>query len=325
MRCHTLAISLGVFLGTLSLAPIHAQVPQNTDYEKELQYARSLLADTTATDIPHHVHYDLKLYDLDGHETTATYDVYRDPLLYDRYEIKAPNYEFTMIRSLRGPSKLVDWLHTTGDKPLRITDFEQAFDMPISAIKRFAQEGQIGKMEPQELEGAPLICANDNDGTAICFNPLVHIFAYAQMFNRTIMYDQWLPIGTHVVPGVIRIYQDKKLLVEATGTVEAVKTFPPHFMQVPDTPSQTDPANMHKILHYEPLDISQMRYGNIAVRISVDEKGKVTKAEVADSDDKHLDGVARKFARKLLMQPEIKDGSPVPYDTVIYLEYYPQP
>ena len=285
----------------------------------------SLMAGTTATDIPHHVHYDLKLYDLKGHESTATYDIYRDPLLYDRFKIKMQNYRLTLIRSLHGNQDSQDWLHTTGDKPLRITDFEQAYDMPVSAIKRFAQEGQIEKMEMQELQGIPLLCANDNDGTAICFDPLIHLFSYAQMFNRTIMYDQWLPIGNHVVPGSIRIYQDKKLLVQATGTVEAIKKFPPHLMEIPDTPSQPDPLKTHKILHYKPVDISQLRYGNIAIHISVDEKGKVTKAEVADSDDKHLDGLARKFARHLVMQPEMQNGTPVPFETIIYMEYYPQP
>ena len=111
--------------------------------------------------------------------------------------------------------------------PFKMVDFEQVLDFPEAAVSRFSKELQsVRQMHPQELQGAPLLCANDNAGTAICFNPMIRLFSYAQMFNRTIMYDQWLPIGTHTVPGNIRIYEDKKLLVEATGTVEAVKEFP---------------------------------------------------------------------------------------------------
>ncbi|WP_158751689.1 energy transducer TonB [Acidobacterium sp. S8] len=320
MRCSIFSISL--IFGALALSPLRAQVMQSMNYDEELRHANSLVAGTTAEDISHHVHYDLKLYDQEGHESTATYDIYRDPLLYQRVEIKAADYNLTQVDYLHDHKS---WLQTSGFKPLKITDFEQAVDVPQAAIKRFANEGMSDIMQPEELEGAPLLCANDNDGTAICFNPFIHLFAYAQMFNRTIMYDQWLPIGTHSVPGNIRIFEDKKLLVEATGTVEAVDKFPPHFMQIPETPSQPDPAKAHKIVSYKPMDISQMRYGNIQIHIFVDEQGKVTKAEIVDSDDKHLEGIARKFARSLVMQPQMQNGAPVPYDTMIYLEYYPQP
>lgn len=300
-----------------------AQVMQNTNYEQELQHAKSLIAGETATNIPHHVHYDLKLYDRDGRQSAATYDIYRDPGLYERVEIKAGDYQLTRINNVRDKN---DWLHFTGDKPLRIFDFEQAFDLPHTAIDRFSQEAdQVQKMEPQQLQGAPLLCANDNDGTAICFNPLIHLFAYAQMFNCTIMYDQWLPIGIHSVPGSIRIYEDKKLLVEATGTVEAIKTFPPHLMEIPEMPSQTDPEKAHKVIRYKPSDTSQPRYGNIKIRVSVDEKGQVTKADVVDSGDKHLDRAGRKFARSVVFEPQVENGQPVPFDTTIYAEYYPFP
>lgn len=302
---------------------LRAQVMQNTNYEQELQHAKSLVAGETSTDVPHHIHYDLKLYNRDGHQSTATYDIYRDPVLYRRVEIRAGDFQLTQVENIR--DKKV-WLHVTGDKPLKIFDFEQTIDLPRAAIDRFSQEpDQVEKMEPQQLQGAPLLCANDNDGTAICFNPLIHLFTYAQMFNCTIMYDQWLPIGIHSVPGSIRIYEDKKLLVEATGTVEAIKTFPPHLMEIPETPSQTDPGKAHKVVRYKPSDTSQPRYGNIETRVSVNEKGQVTKADVVDSDDKHLDGVVRKFARSVVFEPQLENGQPVPFDTTIYTEYYPFP
>lgn len=305
----------------LALIPASAQVMQNTNYELELAHARSLIAGTTANDIPHHIHYDLKLYDRDGHESTATYDLYRDPTLYNRVEIKSGDYQLTRISNLRDHK---DWLHYTGDMPLKILDFDQVVDLPQAAINRFGKEPQaIKAMEPQQLQGSPLLCANDDAGTAICFNPLIRLFAYAQMFNRTVMYDQWLPIGTHTVAGTIRIYEDKKLLVEATGTVEAVKKFPDHLMEIPDTPSQPSPDSRYKIAKSKPMDLSEPRYGNVQVAASVDEKGRVAKASIVDSDDKHLEGVARKYVRDLVFEPKLQDGQPAPFDTVIYIEHYP--
>jgi Gram-negative bacterial TonB protein C-terminal len=299
----------------------HAQVMQNTNYEQELRHAKALLAGATSTDIPHHIHYDLKLYDRDGHQTTATYDIYRDPVLYQRIEIKAGDYQLTRISNLRDH---VEWQQYTGNEPLRIFDFEKVMRLPQSAIDRFAKEPQIVQsMNPEQFQGAPLLCANDNAGTAICFNPMIRLFSYAQMFNNTIMYDQWLPIGTHTVPGTIRIYQDKKLLLEATGTVEVVKKFPDHLMEIPDTPSQPLPEAQYKIVKSKPMDLSDPRYGNVQVAVSIDERGKVIKESIVDSDDKHLDGVARKFARDLVFEPRIKDGQPVPFETVLYVEYYP--
>lgn len=294
---------------------------QNTNYERELHHAQSLLAGATATDIPHHVHYDLKLYDHDGHESTGTYDIYRDPTLYQRTDVKVGDFQLTRISSL---GEHAEWVHYTGQMPLKIMDFERVMDIPESAVNRFSKEIQaVRQMQPQQLRRAPLLCANDNAGTAICFNPMIHLFSYAQMFNRTIMYDQWLPIGLHTVPGTIRIYEDKKLLLEATGTVEAVKTFPDHLLEIPDTPSQPSPDSDYKIVKSKPMDLSEPRYGNIQIAVSIDEKGRTTKESIIDTDDKHLDGVARKYTRDLVFEPRLKDGQPVPFDTVIYLEYYP--
>jgi len=313
--------ALVLIVASLAVVRAHAQIMQNTNYEQELRHAQSLLAGATATDISHHAHYDLKLYDRDGHESTGTYDIYRDPTHFQRTDIKVGEFQFTRISSL---TDHVEWVHYTGQMPLKIVDFERVMDIPEAAVNRFSKELEtVRQMQPQQLQGAPLLCANDNAGTAICFNPMIRLFSYAQMFNRTIMYDQWLPIGLHTVPGTIRIYEDKKLLLEATGTVEAVKTFPDHLLEIPDTPSQPSPDSDYKIVKSKPMDLSESRYGNIQVAVSIDEKGRTTKESIIDSDDKHLDGVARKYARDLVFEPRLKDGQPVPFDTVIYLEYYP--
>src|ERR1700753_4315225 len=93
----------------------HGQVMQNTNYEQELRHAMSLIAGMTSTDIPHHIHYDLKLYDRDGRESTATYDIYRDPIMYQRIEMKAGSFELTHISNVRDKK---EWLQYTGEEPV---------------------------------------------------------------------------------------------------------------------------------------------------------------------------------------------------------------
>src|SRR5215471_10848567 len=152
-----------LIFSALSFLHARGQVMQNTNYEQELKHAQSLLAGATSTDIAHHIHYDLKLYDRDGHESTATYDIYRDPIMYQRIEVKSGNYELTRISNLRDH---VDWQHYTGDMPLKIADFEHILIIPQAAVDRFAQEPQnIKPMTRQELEDAPLLCASDEQGT----------------------------------------------------------------------------------------------------------------------------------------------------------------
>ena len=105
------------------------------------------------TDIPHHLHYDLKLYDRDGHESTATYDIYRDPTRFKRIEIKAGDYQFTRISSC-----MTMWTGGTytGDVPLKLVDFERVLDYPEAAANRFSKEPQsVKQMQPQQLQGAP--------------------------------------------------------------------------------------------------------------------------------------------------------------------------
>jgi hypothetical protein len=300
---------------------IGAQVMLNMNYERELRHAESLIAGSSVLDVAHHIHYDLKLYDRNGHESTATYDIYRAPLLCTRVEIKSGNYTFTHISSEREKK---EWLRYSGERPLKVFDFQRAFDRPYSAIERLAQElHNIGQLQTDQLDGAPLLCANDHAGTAICFNPLLHLFAYAQMFNQTIMYDRWLPIGSHTVPGSIRIYEDKKLLVEATGTVEVVKKFPPGWMQLPAEPSMPDPDIAHPVVRRKPIDMTEAVYGNAEIAVSVDEKGHVKKADIVDSDEKKIEGLARKSAHGMVFVPQKENGQPTPFDTILYLEYYP--
>lgn len=301
-----------------------SQVMEDMSYRNQLRRAESLLAGTSAADVPHHIHYDLKLYDRDGRETAATYDIYRDPVLYERVDIKTPAYQLTHITNVRDH---VNWFkYTGGDMPLKISDFQMAFDRPYVAIERLKEQGVEGhRLYPQQYQGAPLLCVGDDAGTSICFNPMIHMFAFAQMFNQTIMYDQWLPIGAHTVPGSIRVYQDKKLLLDAEGTVEAVKKFPADLLRIPGTPSQPDPSAGHKVTQYKPVNMSRMIFGGVQVGVSVDQQGKVTKLEIVDSDDKRLEGYARKTARGAIFEPQMENGKAVPFDTSLYLRYYPSP
>lgn len=297
------------------------QVMENHNLVKEAARASSLMAGARAADVPHHVHYDLKLYDRNGRMTTGSYDIYRDPGVYSRVDIAAGSYRYSMID---GYYNHRIWYQQSEQKPLKLLDFQEIFIEPLPALDRLLKTRPLPRLHPRQFHGEPLLCASDNAGTTLCFDPLVHVFAWSQTFNQTVMYADWRPIGTHTVPCDIRIYEDKHLLVEATGSVQPVKKFARGlFVMPPESAAAAEPEE-HKILRYGNANAGSI-YGNVMLQLTANAKGRVKKAVVIDSDDKHLEGQAKHFARKTIYEPYIVNGQPQPFETTIVYHEFPPP
>jgi hypothetical protein len=160
----------------------------------------------------------------------------------------------------------------------------------------------------------------------ICFDPLAHVLAFAQMLNQTITWEDWQPLGTHSIPKRFRIYDAGRVMVEAAGHADIVKTFPPGlFVIPPDEPDMGEPEDAgsppHKVIGSKPVQIGSLLYGNLLARVQVDPKGKVKKVDLVDADDDDLISVAEQFLRHLTFAPELKDGVPIFFDQYIYLRY----
>jgi hypothetical protein len=115
------------------MPPVRAQVLANRPFDQAISRARALEAGATATDLPHHVHYDLKLYNHKGKLTTGTWDIWRDPQHYIRADIVAGDFRYTHIEDL---TLKKNWRHFNSVMPLKVYDLRQK--LPRSQLPRRA-------------------------------------------------------------------------------------------------------------------------------------------------------------------------------------------
>ena len=299
-----------------------AQVIANTPFSVALQRARAIEAGATATDVPHHVHYDLKLYNHKGKRTNGTWDIWRDPMHYTRTDIVAGGFHYTHIDDL--PRK-IQWRHFDSLMPLKVYDLRQNYAEPTFVAENFTRHELGLSVHFEQVEGSPFECTSKILDMRVCFDPLAHVLAFAQMFNQTVTWEDWQPVGTHSIPKQFRIYDAGRVMVEATGEAQVVKAFPPGlFVIPPNEPDMGEPeddgATPHKVLSNKPVSL-ELLYGNILVHLEVSGEGSVEKATLVDADDDDIVHASMEFAKHLVFAPQIKNGVPVPFDQYIYLRY----
>ncbi|MFZ0689196.1 MAG: hypothetical protein WAM68_05145 [Acidobacteriaceae bacterium] len=318
-------ITLSALFLFLMLPAGWAQVIATHPFDTEISRAVALEAGATATDVPHHVHYDLKLYNHKGKLTTGTWDIWRDPQHYIRTDIVAGDYHYTHIEDLNHKKQ---WRHFNTVMPLKVYDLRQAYREPDFLVEQFSKATPKRYVRFQQVDGAPFDCTNTlmemhTMDLRICFDPLAHVLAFAQMLNQTVTWEDWQPLGTHSVPKRFRIYDAGRVMVEAAGTAEQVKTFPPGLFAIPaDQPDmgapEDDGAAPHKWLGAKPVHL-EMLYGNVLVQVHVGVDGKVKKTTLIDADDDDIIPEAKQFTHHLTFEPQITNGMPTPFDQYIYL------
>lgn len=303
---------------------LNAQVLAKHPFATELARALALEAGATATDVPHHVHYELKLYDHHHKLTTGTWDIWRDPQHYVRTDIAAGDFHYTHIEDL---AQRTEWRHFNHVLPLKLFDLKQNYAQPDVPVAFFSNR----RLNPdpmvtfEQIEGSPFECTPEVLEIRVCFDPLAHVLAFAQIMNQTITWEDWQPLGTHSVPRRFRIYDGNRLIVEASGTAEEVKTFPPHQFVIPDgEPDMGSPEDdgivPHHVVDLKPMNMDLM-YGNVLMQLFVGPDGKVKKAEVIDADNGDLIGDAKHFSRNLKFAPQMEKGVAVPFQQYLYVQH----
>jgi hypothetical protein len=311
----------------LIMAPaLLAQVLANHPFATELARALALEAGATATDVPHHVHYDLKLYNRHHKLTTGTWDVWRDPLHYVRTDIVAGDFHYTHIEDL---ARHREWRHFDHVLPLKLLDLKQNYAQPGQDVSFFTNHilNPNPEVTFQQIEGSPFECTAELLEMRVCFDPLAHVLAFAQIMNQTVTWEDWQPLGTHSVPRRFRIYDGSRLIVEASGKAEEVKTFAPNLFVIPaGEPDMGEPeedgVTPHRIVSTKPIAVD-MLYGNVLMRMLVQPDGKVKKAEVIDADDDDLIGDAKRFSKNVKFAPQITNGVAVPFEQYMYIQHSP--
>lgn len=300
-----------------------AQVMPTRDWARALGQARNLLPGTGDAGVPYHLHYDLHFRGPHGSDLTGTYDVYVDPYRFRRTDISSASFHETRTEDLRNPS--ASWTSITGDMPLGLYDFEGIVSEPLPALFALAHSAAAEplSLHPQILEGSPYDCVDDRVMTRVCFDPLTHVFAIAQILNQSFVYSNWIPLRRRAVPSLIQIYDGNTQLVTATGTIVEVHNLPPLFF-IQATPSVKTPIEQRPVVSYPEFKAVPW-FGNAAVRITVDEQGKVKHAEVVEIDNHHVEHATLKFIRGLRFRPASETpDAPATFTAVFYLRYLPR-
>jgi hypothetical protein len=301
-----------------------AQVAATHPFRSEMARALELEAGTTATDLPLHVHYDLKLYNHKGKLTTGSWDVWRDPLHYERVDIKAGDFQYIHIEDLAGKKQ---WRHFNTFMPLKIFDLRENYRAPVYVAERFNGPSPAQYVRFEQVDGLPFDCTRELLQMRICFDPIAHVLAFAQVANQSMTWENWQPVGMHSVPRRFRIYDAGRVMVEAAGQAEMVKTFPPELFTIPmNEPDMGEPeldgSIPHKVIQMKPERMEPL-YGNVLVEATVGADGKVKKAKLIDADDDDIVSDSMHFVKHLTFEAEMKDGAAVPFVTYVYLKHAP--
>lgn len=311
-------------LAVIFCRPAATQVPATQTFTSALERARALEAGMTSTDPALHVHYDLKLYSHKGRLTTGTWDVWRDPLLHERVDIKAGDFQYTQIEDV---AKKLKWQHFNTFMPLKIFDLREDYAIPVYLVDKILAMKPPAMVRFTQIDGVPFDCTPAWDQGRVCFDPIAHVIAFAQIFNQSMTWENWQPVGVHTVPRRFRIYDAGRVMVEAAGQAEVVRAFPPGLFDIPaNQPDMGDPeldgSIPHKVLKAPAVNLQPL-YGNVLMLASVGADGKVKKLRLLDADDDDIIPDAKRFAKHVIFQPQIKDGMPVPFQTYLYLKHGP--
>lgn len=307
-------------------AALTAQVLAREPFATEIERAVALEAGATATDVPHHVHYDLKLYDYRHKLTTGTWDIWRDPQHYVRSDIAAGDFHYTHIDDM---AQQRQWRHFDHVLPLKLFDLRQNYEKPEVPVALFRDRKLVpnSMVTFQQIDGSPFDCTAEYMEMRICFDAVAHVLAFAQIMNQTITWEDWQLLGTHSVPRRFRIYDGNRLIVEAAGKAEEVKTFPRTLFVIPaGEPDMGEPENdgaaPHRVIGSKPLGMNLL-YGNALMHLFVKPNGRVRKADLIDADDDDLISDTKHFVRDLTFAPQIKDGAAVAFEQYLYVQHSP--
>ncbi|GGG98483.1 energy transducer TonB [Silvibacterium dinghuense] len=312
--------------GLLATAAASAQVMTSHNWQRALTQARNLLPDTSLAGEPYHLHYDLHFrIPLDGHsnqEADATYDVYVDPHRFRRTDMASGSFHMTVVDDLQHQTS---WHSMTGDMPLGLYDFEDIVLEPrpvLFALEHSATPALL-PMHRRVLEGSLYGCVDDGEMAMLCFDPFTHVFALGQILNQTYVYADWIPLRSHAIPSLIRIYDGKTLLLTANGKIEVFHRFAPLFF-TQTAPTPPTPIENRPVVSFPQLKATPW-YGNASLRITVDEEGKVSHTELVEIDNNKIKHAAMNFIRDLRFRPASEaPGTPATFTTLFYLRYLPR-
>lgn len=276
--------------------------------------------------VPMHLRYELRMVDYKGGEHSGTYETWNGKDA-SRIEIHTDSYNFSGV-SKDGQI----WVVENGLRPLRVKEFTQARLISLDAMMSTMMQG-AQKLQTKKIDDAARLCAGENPRGSICFDPSTGYIVLEIKAEQKFEYDGWKQVGPLHLASLVRVSSGKHLLFEATlkeaSDLVAAEAFaaPAGATPQPGSARMIDPdvvfarENNHRILSrgMVPMRTFADTGGEAQIRVWVDEKGKVTKAEVEDADNKSMADVALAKAKDSLYEPDLENGRYVSFETTYEL------
>jgi uncharacterized membrane protein YgcG len=274
---------------------------------------------------PLHLRYELKITDYKGKAHAGTYETWssKDGL---HTEIHTDAYSWSDLLNAAGV-----WANENGLRPLRIMEFAEVHVMYRSVLAMAMRGDQ--KLKPRTVDGVALVCGGQDDRGSVCFDPATGYVALIIKDQERVAYEDWKQVGSEHLAGTVRKSFGKHELFEAK-LVEASDKVSPDAFAVPAGATQ-EPAGTrideqrglvfskepHPQLPPAPTQAAPppMVAGQAVVRVWVDQKGQVSKAQVEDADDKESADAGYAHATLLVYAPYQENGKPASFETSYYM------
>lgn len=267
-----------------------------------------------------YLRYELKMVDYMGGEHTGTYETW-DSKDENRTYIHTDTYNWNVAWKDKQ-----NWGIENGIRPLRVKEFTDVRLMPVKAVMRLLLQEQ--KLKSRNVDGVQMLCAGESDIALICFDPSTGFITLSTRDKETVSYEGWKQIGSRYMASVVRMTHGKNLLFEAKLTA-ASDEVPPDAIAIPTGAIQAAAnttfnerdglvnANRRPLLgssvglFMRGLSSS----GEAQAKVWVDEKGRVTKAEIEDADDIEIANAVLSAAKDSHYRREFENGHSVCFET----------
>ena len=297
-------------------------LPQAMTDESISQALQRFQIATTAPDTPtspEHLRYELKLVDYKDKEHAGTYELWKSGVGL-RIEIHTDTYNWSALTKGGQQWAIEDGqAPMEGLRPLRVKEFIENRLMSHSVSVNASRDDPA--FVRGSVDGVASLCGGDPLKATICFEEATGLPDLTMRNDEMVVYRDWRQVGPWHMAGQVSMKNGKHLLFEAKLT-EASTEVSPDALSVPagaaEVPSETligeqDISVTRKGPH--PIKkrgsvklLMQTNTGSAQVKVWVNEKGSVTKAEVEDSDNKDIASQAKDVASSTVYEPSLLSG-----------------
>jgi hypothetical protein len=270
------------------------------------------------------MHSELRIITVQGKESTATVDHWRNGNLF-RLEERAQNWSVTSFSDGNRA-----WSSQHGTQPMRLWTIDGLTDLsprPNPAERRIRVYAPKGlKMNRRKIMGVMFSCSGKHAGAEICFDSETGFPIEATVDQEQVVYKGWAPFGDGFYPTRLALYRGRRLQLEVSTTITYLTTSEKDTFQIPAGATESSPVHgmypveSHRLVRSGEADTAS--FGDALVKVFVDDSGKVRRAELLDADDKNIGAAALRAAMQTVYVPDRTSGERQAFEAQYFMSQW---